>query len=125
MLSENSTQILVVEDDEDIRQTMKLALELEGYQVHLAANGLEALKYKDIAPNLRLILLDLMMPEMDGRAFLKTIHEQQLFVGVPVIVLTAAGEKVKPEGSVKLVQKPLDLDFLYSLVKNHAQVPTN
>jgi len=73
----NSNQqctVLVVEDDKDVRESMKDALELEGYQVKTAKNGLEglaALKDSEKAPCL--ILLDILMPAMGGREFMDNL----------------------------------------------------
>lgn len=120
MLVENNvdSRILVIEDDEDIRFAIKTALELEGYTVELATNGREAMEVSsDVEATIRLIFLDLMMPEMDGWEFLKAIRVQPMFTGVPVVVLTAAGEKQKPEGATDLIKKPIDLDKLYDIAK--------
>ena len=86
--SPDDRPILVVEDDEISRHLLRRNLEKEGYPVALAANGREAL---DVI-RLRLpavILLDLMMPEMDGFAFVQAVRERRDMKGVPIIVLTA------------------------------------
>lgn len=66
--------ILVVEDDPPTRQYLETALSLEGYRVTTAATGREALERLDSAPRPRLILLDWMMPEMDGAKFWRTLQ---------------------------------------------------
>lgn len=86
--AEASRVILMVEDDEDQRQRMRLLLEKEGWKVVEAENGklgLEALEGQ--MPSL--VLLDLMMPEMDGFQFLEEMRARERWRGVPVVVLTA------------------------------------
>jgi signal transduction histidine kinase/DNA-binding response OmpR family regulator len=80
---------LVVEDDEDTRRWLHHALEREGWQVGEATNGREALARLAEAP-VDVILLDLMMPEMDGFEFLAERRQNQALVRIPVIVVTAA-----------------------------------
>jgi CheY-like chemotaxis protein len=77
-----------VEDDATTREMMHTMLDREGWRVIDAANGREALdRLAEVRPNL--ILLDLMMPEMDGFEFLNELHRKQEWRGIPVIVLTA------------------------------------
>jgi PAS domain S-box-containing protein len=80
---------LVVEDDEDTRRWLHHALEREGWQVSEATNGREALECLGEAP-VDVILLDLMMPEMDGFEFLAERRKSQTLFRIPVIVVTAA-----------------------------------
>jgi CheY-like chemotaxis protein len=80
---------LVVEDDDDTRRWLHHALDREGWQVSEAANGRQALEYLAKAP-VDVILLDLMMPEMDGFEFLAERRKSQALSRVPVIVVTAA-----------------------------------
>ena len=80
--------ILVIEDDSNIRELLRLYLEQEGYAVETAQDGLEGLRtFKRIHPDL--VLLDLMMPVMDGTQVMKEIRAQSK---TPVIMLTAKGE---------------------------------
>jgi CheY-like chemotaxis protein len=81
--------IMVVEDDEDTRRWLARALEAEGWQVTEAENGRVALERLVAAPP-DLILLDLMMPEMDGFEFLTEIRRSETLHDVPVVVITAA-----------------------------------
>ena len=70
--------LLVVDDDMDIRDALQDALELEGYAVQLAADGLEALeRLRSSEPRPQLILLDLMMPRMDGVAFREALRHER------------------------------------------------
>ncbi len=84
-----SNKILIAEDEEDIRQLLSIHLENEGYDVYQAADGLEALElfYKE---DIDLMLLDVMMPKIDGFKVLTKIRENS---DIPVIFLTARSEE--------------------------------
>ena len=103
-------RIMVVDDDANIRAILKYRFEREQYVVQLANNGLDALEQlRDRQPDL--IVLDLMMPEMDGIEFLTELRDNPQTQGIPVIVLTALGsipysEKTRELGAVGLVTKP-------------------
>jgi signal transduction histidine kinase/CheY-like chemotaxis protein len=86
---EDDQRVLIVEDDEATRQLLHRALVDEGWQVAEAGNGREALERLEQAPP-SLILLDLMMPEMDGFEFLAALRERPEFAALPVVVVTAA-----------------------------------
>ena len=127
MLNESEQTVLVVEDDDDIRNTVALALELEGYRVCLASNGLEALTITRTRNDIGLIFLDLMMPVMDGRKFIEEYRNDGLATRVPrvpIVVLTAAGERQCPEGARELVNKPLDLDSLLTTTRRYVHCET-
>ena len=82
-----SHKILIADDDESIRDSLDTALELNGYQVLLAADGKEAMRQLQNHPDL--ILLDWMMPEMDG---LEVCRQVRRVSQVPILMLTARGE---------------------------------
>ncbi len=106
-------RILCVEDEPDIQAVARVALELlGGFQVHLCANGQEALAtVPAFVPDL--ILLDVMMPGMDGPTTLARLRADPASAGIPVIFLTA---KVQPEevrhyqglGALDVIAKPFD-----------------
>jgi DNA-binding response OmpR family regulator len=84
-------KILVIEDDESVRLVVSLSLEKEGYKVESAAGGEEALeKVIDYSPDL--IILDIMMPEMDGWEVLRLLKSNPLTVNIPICILTAKSE---------------------------------
>lgn len=104
--------ILYVEDEADIREIAGFALEDEGFEILFCASGEEALeKIKDFKPDL--ILLDVMMPGMDGPTTLKHFREIPEFKDTPVAFLTA---KVQPKeidqfialGAIDVIPKPFD-----------------
>jgi CheY-like chemotaxis protein len=111
-------RILVVEDELDIRQAMAEALSDEGYQVASARDGAEALsKLRAFHPDV--VLLDLMMPHMNGWEFRSAQKSDPEFSSIPVIVLSALGRDVGID-AVEFVPKPFDLDALLSAVHRHA-----
>lgn len=103
--------ILIVEDDTDIRESIKEILELEGYTVYAAQNGREALEILEKLGHPCLILLDLMMPVMNGWDFLKHRANEHRFEDIPVVVATAS-EDVRAQNINGLIRKPVDLDAL-------------
>ena len=112
-----SRAILVVEDDEHIRQFVKTVLSREGYEVIIAANGVSALmQIKCHAPDL--ILLDMHMPRMNGNAFLSVYSTMQ--ERVPVVVVTVDPLTISSrEATVveKVLVKPFTMDELLDCVQ--------
>lgn len=107
--------IIVVEDDNDIRELLQDLLEGEGYLVETASNGREGLD-KLKTKSVDLILLDLMMPVLDGRGFLAEYGGS-----APVIVVTAVGERSGlPAGAAGVLTKPLHIEELLTVIKQHA-----
>lgn len=118
---EKEQLILVIEDDEDIRKSLRTALEFEGYQVKTAVNGregMQALLSCEAFP--ALVLLDWMMPVMDGQEFLDAKSQDPALSDLPVIVVSAAGDRIPIPASVPYLKKPLDLDELCALIKQEA-----
>jgi two-component system, chemotaxis family, chemotaxis protein CheY len=113
--------LLVVDDDMDIRDALQDALELEGYAVQLAADGLEALeRLRSSEPRPQLILLDLMMPRMDGVSFREALRHERSCSDIPVVVASADLDvrgTVDAMGVAGYLRKPLDLSALLSTVK--------
>lgn len=109
---------LVVDDDVDIRGSLKDLLEDQGYAVHEAANGREALDYLREHPTTSVVLLDLMMPIMDGYQFRIEQQRDPAIAGVPVVVMTARGT-VKPSevGVEYVLQKPFKLAKLLDTIQ--------
>lgn len=112
-------RVLIVEDNPAISEAYKLVLEQEGYDVVVAENGKDALlKLKNGTPLPDLILLDLMMPVMNGWEFLAAQSADPALAGVPVVALTC-GIGPTPSGeNVRLVtDKPMDIFELTNLVR--------
>jgi signal transduction histidine kinase/CheY-like chemotaxis protein len=85
----NVGPVLLVEDDPAVRESTRRLLEKLGFATAEAGNGLEGLRWLQDNPPPALILLDLMMPEMDGFAFLEAMQSRPMFGQVPVVILTA------------------------------------
>ena len=116
-------KILVVEDDPGIRQGIVDFLAFEGYEVDVARDGEEALAYlRRARPSL--IVLDLVMPVMNGPQLLARIRADHVAEGVPVAIMTAAmpGASSLPVADAYLT-KPFDLDELLAVVARHIGPP--
>ena len=114
--------IMVVEDDEGIRAALAQALIEEGYLVITAENGRQALDSLRTGPLPGLILLDLMMPVMDGRAFLGVRAADPHLADVPVVVVTAdtrATYEAHTLDAQAVLAKPLSLQTLLEAVATH------
>jgi CheY-like chemotaxis protein len=114
--------VLVVDDDGDIRDALCLVLEHNGYRALAASNGEEALARLRADAPVDLILLDMMMPVMDGWGFRKSQPDGPAFVEIPVIVLTGDGRassKAAAIGAAGYLKKPLDLGDLLEAVARH------
>lgn len=115
-----SRKILIIEDDHDIRETYRQLLELEGYEVVTASNGKEGLELLKRMGRPSLILLDLMMPVMNGWEFLAAQKGDQALANIPVVVVTAAGkDKEKSVEAAGYIKKPVELQSLLDTVKQY------
>ncbi|MGZ3419802.1 MAG: response regulator [Polyangiales bacterium] len=117
--------ILLVDDDDDTREIMGLILEGEGYRPVAAANGLEALELLESGELPRFVLLDMMMPVLNGEDFLRRLKSRPSFAEIPVVVMsgdTKARRIAQSLGAVGSVAKPVELDTLIEIV--HRYVPT-
>lgn len=113
--------ILIVEDDEEIREPLKVLFTHEGYIVHTAVNGHMALQVLERIPTPSLILLDLMMPVMNGWEFLRAQKADPRLSSIPVIVVTAASDQDARQAPASLVlKKPFELRSLIRAVQAHA-----
>ncbi|WP_437735538.1 response regulator [Sorangium sp. So ce1335] len=112
-----SGAIFVVEDDRGVSEALVEVLSDEGYEVMTAGNGAEALARLREAPTPALIVLDLMMPVMDGYAFRAEQLRTPAIADIPVIVLTAgAAPRATELGHVDILKKPIDLGALLDAV---------
>lgn len=113
--------VLVVDDETDIRQALAEVLTYEGFQVVDAGDGQEALdKARQYRPEL--VLLDLMMPRMNGWEFRRAQKGDRALARIPVVVLSAFANdgKMDAEG---YIEKPFDVDQLVSAVRRYARPP--
>lgn len=113
--------ILIVEDDLDIAENLKALLVLEGYSTSISKDGREALDHLHAdRPKPDLILLDLMMPIMDGFQFYQAQQADPQLSNIPVVVMTAGGNveaKVQSLGVQAYFRKPLDVDRLFATIE--------
>ena len=118
-LNPNHT-VLIVEDEEDLRELMRDALQLRGYSVVTAEEGTDALrKIDDIGPPC-VILLDLLMPGMNGWDFFAKVRERPELSDVPVIIHSSAATRA-PAGATRVLQKPLAFERLVSIVAEYCR----
>jgi CheY-like chemotaxis protein len=114
--------VLIVEDDEDLREMMAQLLTLEGFDAATVANGREALEYLHGAHKPDVILLDLMMPVMDGWEFRRRQQADPDLAPVPVIVLSALDQtRAANVDATAFLKKPLDFDRLLDLVRTYCR----
>jgi CheY-like chemotaxis protein len=106
--------VLVVDDEPDIRDSLRDALEDEGYEVAVARNGREALDALPTLPRPVGIILDIIMPVMSGVEFYAAMQADARFAGTPVLVSTSDPSRA-PSG-VLIMRKPIDLDRLLNAV---------
>ena len=109
-------RILLVDDDADIRAAFADVLGAEGYATSSAEHGRDALTQLASSPLPDLILLDLMMPVMNGKDFLAAIAEEPALAGIPLVVCTAFAGLGK-ELNRAVLRKPIDLDELLATVR--------
>jgi len=118
--------ILIVEDEPDLRETLGELLELEGFGVAMAANGQEALQYLREIGQSCLILLDLMMPVMNGWQFLEALREMRphMVAAIPVVVISAAADvtDVQQQYGCLVMKKPVNLKQLIALAHEHCEI---
>ncbi len=114
--------ILIVEDDADTRDMIGRFLELEGYAVETAANGRQALDRLDAGARACVILLDLMMPVMDGWEFRRIQVSHSTLSKIPVIVFSAAGrDRMSQIDANEYLSKPVDLDELLDRISRYCR----
>ncbi len=115
-----SKRILIVDDEEDLVFILKARLEMEGYEILTAYDGQEGLtKAQEEKPNL--ILLDVMMPKMNGYQVCRLLKFDEEYRHIPIIMLTARGQDQdvatgKEVGADEYITKPFENDFLIAKI---------
>ena len=112
--------VLVVDDDPDLLDVTSFVIETEGMAVETAKNGEEALALIGTGRRPALVLLDLVMPVMNGWEFLATVANDPRFKGIPVVVLTA-GKHTEIPGALAVLTEPMDLQELLRIVEHHVR----
>lgn len=114
--------VLIIDDDRDSREAMAEALSLEGYFVATAANGAEALACLRTGYHPHVILLDLMMPGVDGWDFRTEQKRDAALAQIPVVVISGVGKLVDGEYALR---KPIDLAALRTLLRSITGGPSH
>jgi CheY-like chemotaxis protein len=110
--------VLVVEDDADLREMMEQLLHLEGFATLTAPNGLEALNLLNAGAPVKVILLDLMMPVMDGWEFRRRQRADPKLANIPVVVMSAIdGDRLNEIQPVATFRKPLAFGRMIDLLQ--------
>jgi CheY-like chemotaxis protein len=115
-------KVLIVDDDARNIFALTAALEDKGMEVITATNGRQAIDITAVTPDLSIVLMDIMMPDMDGCETIRTIRKDQRFLRLPIIALTAKAmegnsAKCLDAGASDYISKPLNTDQLLSLVR--------
>ncbi|MEO8900864.1 MAG: response regulator [Polyangiaceae bacterium] len=109
--------VVLVEDDEDTRELLRVVLERRGYQVATAADGVEGLDLLRATSAVCFVLLDLFMPRMDGFGLLRAIASDPKLADLPLCLSTSAPDAA-PKG-VACLPKPIDLARLFAMIDVH------
>jgi CheY-like chemotaxis protein len=122
---EQHCPVLIVEDDADLREMMAQLLTLEGFRAETVANGRDALEYLRRGDRPEIILLDLMMPVMDGWEFRRRQRADPAVADVPVVVLSALdATRATDLQETAFLKKPLDFERLLQLVRRYCRQQT-
>ena len=113
-------RILVVDDDEGVREAMVGILEMMGYRVASAPNGKEALDYLREAATPDLIISDLAMPVMDGRQFRREQVKEPRLAKIPVIVVSALSDQTDIDAN-EIFIKPVEVDILLAAIDRYCR----
>jgi CheY-like chemotaxis protein len=122
-MSSSRPAVLIVEDDPDARDALAIILEEAGYEVLCAGDGAEALgRLGDRQGRCNLILLDLMMPVMNGWDFRRKQKAAPALAGIPVVLMSAGARLAAATGELDAagyVSKPVEVDDLLDTVRRH------
>ncbi len=109
---------MIVDDDAEIRDSLSELLEDEGYAVVVAQDGLEALRMLKRGDRPHVVLLDLMMPNMDGWQLAREMRGDPELAEISIIVITAAGRRMGPAiEAAPVLDKPFSLESVLSLIE--------
>ncbi len=112
----HASPVMVIEDDHDLRVSVRNLLEDEGYEVLTAANGRSALELVQASsPKPCLIILDLMLPIMDGWHFATELRKRPDLAAIPLLIMSAFRQPPPPD-AVGFLPKPVELDVLLRYV---------
>lgn len=116
-------KVLIVDDEQDIVESLKFVLENEGYSCYTALNGEEGLaSAKELVPDL--MILDIMMPKMNGYKISRLLKFDNKYKNIPIIMLTARSQEEdkligSETGADEYITKPFDLEFVVNKVNEY------
>jgi len=115
--------VLLIDDDADVRDSIADLLRARGYLVATAEDGRAALDAiaRDELPCV--VLLDLVMPGMDGWKFLAVVRADPLLAAIPVVIASAHAATHAPSGAAGVLHKPFELPELFAVVERHCGPP--
>jgi DNA-binding response OmpR family regulator len=122
----SAKKVLIIDDEVDLVETIRFPLELEGFQVLAAYNGEEGLNQAR-SENPDLILLDLMLPKLDGYKVCRLLKFDERYKHIPIFMLTAKTQEKdktlgKETGADEYLTKPFDIDELIAKIKSNLSV---
>ena len=115
-------KLLVVDDEFNILELLATSLRFAGFEVVTAGNGREAIQLIESTPDLAIVLMDIMMPEMDGYETMQVIRQNPSFRRLPIVALTAKAmkgdrEKCLEAGASEYLAKPVNTEQLLSTLR--------
>ena len=116
-------KVLIVDDEQDIVESLNFVLDAEGYECHTAYNGEDGLKLaKELVPDL--IILDIMMPKMNGYKISRLLKFDKKYQDIPIIMLTARSQEEdkligEETGANEYITKPFDLEYVIENVNKY------
>jgi len=122
----NTKKILVVDDEVDLVETVRFPLEMEGFDVLVSYNGEDALSQaRKEKPDL--IILDLMLPKLDGYKVCRLLKFDEKYKHIPILMLTAKTQEKdkilgKETGADEYITKPFEMDVLMEKVKKYLKI---
>jgi CheY-like chemotaxis protein len=120
LVTPSGCSVLIVEDDPELRHMMVQMLALEGFEPESAGDGLEALQMlRAPGPHPHVIVLDMMMPRMDGWEFCREQRRDPRLAHIPVVVLSAAPREWLQIPAAAVLSKPFDYDRLLAAIRTN------
>ena len=127
-MASSKTRILIVDDEADLVSVLRIGLEIEGFEVLSASDGEEGLrKAREEKPDL--VVLDLMLPKLDGYRVCRALKFDERYRGLPIVILSArSGEQDRrlafDMGADAFVSKPYDMAALVKLIRARLRAPS-
>lgn len=124
MTTEKRDVVLIIDDDNRNTFALQLTLKAKGYKFISSSSAEEGLNIMATQPDIGLVLMDMMMPEMDGYEAIKTMHSSTDYPDIPVIAVTAqamSGDKERclQAGATDYIAKPIDVDILMEILRKY------